>query len=230
MNWELHRPDGRDGPSELSSWVVSGRLAMGYYPAMRQGPRVDQGVFDQLIDSGINQFVNLTQDREGGTDSHLDDLGCYWRPSGDTEGTNLIRWGRREGEPLAVTFHPVPDEHLPGCGLEGRAALWSCRIDGFGEDSVSCNGGRPVQSTRPILDAIDGHLADGRNVYVHCWGGSGRTGVVIGCWIRRHGLAGQDEVLGCLQDLRAGDSVKHGWPIPQTAAQEELVLGWEEGW
>ena len=39
-----------------------------------------------------------------------------------------------------------------------------------------------------ILDEIDVGLEDGRTVYVHCWGGRGRTGTVVGCWLVRHGL------------------------------------------
>ena len=31
-------------------------------------------------------------------------------------------------------------------------------------------------------------------VYVHCWGGIGRTGTVVGCWLVRHGMTG-DEAL-----------------------------------
>ena len=45
-----------------------------------------------------------------------------------------------------------------------------------------------------ILDAIDAALRDGKTVYVHCWGGVGRTGTVIGCWLVRHGKTG-DEAL-----------------------------------
>jgi len=39
------------------------------------------------------------------------------------------------------------------------------------------------------LDAIDAELAAGGIVYVHCWAGCGRTGVVAGCWLVRHGTA-----------------------------------------
>ena len=38
-----------------------------------------------------------------------------------------------------------------------------------------------------ILDSIDRELKSGHVVYVHCWGGIGRTGTVIGCWLKRHG-------------------------------------------
>ena len=34
-----------------------------------------------------------------------------------------------------------------------------------------------------ILDKIDELIADGRVVCVHCWGGMGRTGSVIICWL-----------------------------------------------
>ena len=38
-----------------------------------------------------------------------------------------------------------------------------------------------------ILDAIDDALGNNKTVYVHCWGGVGRTGTVVGCWLVRHG-------------------------------------------
>ena len=41
-----------------------------------------------------------------------------------------------------------------------------------------------------ILDAIDSALDVGGMVYVHCWGGVGRTGTVVGCWLVRHGHTG----------------------------------------
>jgi len=44
-----------------------------------------------------------------------------------------------------------------------------------------------VDEMTAILDALDAAL--GREVvYLHCWGGSGRTGTVIGCWLVRQGM------------------------------------------
>ena len=42
-----------------------------------------------------------------------------------------------------------------------------------------------------ILDAIDSALTRGRNVYLHCWGGIGRTGTTVGCYLVRHGRSGE---------------------------------------
>ena len=41
-----------------------------------------------------------------------------------------------------------------------------------------------------ILDNIDQAIAGDHRVYVHCLGGIGRTGTVIGCWLVRHDHSG----------------------------------------
>lgn len=84
-----------------------------------------------------------------------------------------------------------------------------------------------ARQMKSILDRIDAELADGRPVYVHCWGGLGRTGTVVGCWLARHGIATGDDALAAIRRLRArlalwGDS-------PQTAAQSAMVRGWQPG-
>ena len=80
------------------------------------------------------------------------------------------------------------------------------------------------------LDLIDHHLRDGCNVYVHCWGGSGRTGTVVGCWLRRHGYARSGDVLDLLRRLRSEGDRKGGHkPTPQTDAQRRMVLEWVHG-
>ena len=40
--------------------------------------------------------------------------------------------------------------------------------------------------TTAILDAIDAEISKGGIPYVHCWGGVGRTGLIVGCWMARH--------------------------------------------
>ena len=78
-----------------------------------------------------------------------------------------------------------------------------------------------------ILDDIDAARAHGGTAYVHCWGGVGRTGTVIGCWLMRHGLDGRDPIarIAVLRAAVAGER-----PSPETPGQVELVRGWRRGW
>jgi hypothetical protein len=56
---------------------------------------------------------------------------------------------------------------------------------------------------KQILDEIRNSLAQGHIVYMHCWGGVGRTGTVIGCWLRRSGLTGEQALNQVAQCWRA---------------------------
>ena len=54
-----------------------------------------------------------------------------------------------------------------------------------------------------VLDMLDTALQAGQAVYLHCWAGIGRTGTVVGCYLVRHGLTGE-QALARLVTLRAG--------------------------
>lgn len=77
-----------------------------------------------------------------------------------------------------------------------------------------------------ILDCIDGFLADNVPVYVHCWGGKGRTGTVVGCWLARHGRALGDQALRQVQHLRRNDPKAHE-PSPENRLQCDMVKKWQ---
>ena len=81
-----------------------------------------------------------------------------------------------------------------------------------------------VEQMRRILNTIDQALATGKTVYVHCYAGLGRTGTVVGCYLVRHGLAGQ-EALEELVHLRRGTDLD-GYASPVTDEQRQMVLDW----
>jgi protein-tyrosine phosphatase len=82
---------------------------------------------------------------------------------------------------------------------------------------------------RRVLDAIDGDIGNGRTVYVHCWGGIGRTGMVVGCWLVRHGMTGDEamsEVGRLFRSMSPSKVRRHEqWGSPQTEAQRTFVRG-----
>ncbi len=91
------------------------------------------------------------------------------------------------------------------------------------------DGGIPtIDRMRTILDAIDLSLASGRPVYVHCFGGMGRTGTTVCCWLLRHNLAQRDGVIETLTQLRQADKDRADWKAPENADQESFVLNWSE--
>jgi hypothetical protein len=184
-------PDGVPGPTGRSYWVVENRFAAGAYPGKkgrRELERVPE-VVEQLLDAGLDRFVNLTQDYPGGTDGHLTHYDSDVEPHAE------------------VDRYPIRDVYIP--------------TDEFMVE---------------ILDAIDDDLAGGHNVYVHCWGGVGRTGTVVGCWLIRHGYATADDVLEMISDLRIGDAGRgpnagrgETRESPETLEQVDFVVGWEQG-
>ncbi|MCV7386332.1 protein-tyrosine phosphatase family protein [Mycolicibacter longobardus] len=73
-----------------------------------------------------------------------------------------------------------------------------------------------------IIEYIRGELDSGRVVYVHCWGGKGRTGTVVGAWLITHEALGYPAVLDRIDKLRAGTR-KANEPAPENAQQRAVL-------
>lgn len=85
------------------------------------------------------------------------------------------------------------------------------------------------QAMELVLDAIDAEI-DGRNspTFVHCSDGNARTGVVIGCYLARHGIANGKDALARIKELRSGDPIFSRSKSPQTMTEEKFVLRWRQ--
>jgi atypical dual specificity phosphatase len=77
-----------------------------------------------------------------------------------------------------------------------------------------------VETVRHALAAIDAELESGGVVYLHCWAGCGRTGVIVGCWLVRHGATPREALARVSEALGLG--------CPQTLEQKLAILGWKE--
>jgi protein-tyrosine phosphatase len=84
-----------------------------------------------------------------------------------------------------------------------------------------------IETMISILDWIDGQLIENTPTYVHCLGGIGRTGTIIGCYLVRHGTTGQN-ALERITYLRK-DTPDWWYVSPETWQQKEFILNWKIG-
>lgn len=78
----------------------------------------------------------------------------------------------------------------------------------------------------PVLDALDDAVAAGHSVYLHCWGGIGRTGMVAGCYLVRHGLTGELALKELNRAFAETPLGREGRESPETDLQRRFVLEW----
>lgn len=77
-----------------------------------------------------------------------------------------------------------------------------------------------------ILDELASAQREGTPAYVHCWGGIGRTGTVVGCHQRERGYSAE-RALERVEELRQASS-KANRASPETAAQRAFVRQWPQ--
>ncbi len=121
------------------------------------------------------------------------------------------------GQPL-VNYHELVQKIARAEGIR-----ISCHRRSITDLDVPAN-----EEMKEILDLIDGALRSDIPVYVHCLGGLGRTGTVVGCWLVRHGIASGEAALDCIQKLRRHDTRAY-IPSPETAHQRRFICEWQEG-
>jgi hypothetical protein len=86
-----------------------------------------------------------------------------------------------------------------------------------------CDTPDPGQLDR-ILAVLEDSLAEGRPAYVHCWGGRGRTGVVVGAYLIASGRAEPEDFERVIAGLREG--IPTAGDSPQTDEQCRFVRRW----
>ena len=99
---------------------------------------------------------------------------------------------RLRGHDVRVTRHPITDFSIP-----------------------------TARDMKVILMAIRAEIAAGGIVYVHCFGGIGRTGTVIGCYLAEQG---HPNALEKLTTLTAHET--YFSPTPHTEEQRAFVANW----
>jgi hypothetical protein len=118
-----------------------------------------------------------------------------------------------------------PGERVPYQPFLKEQAGW-CGIQVSYDQHPFNNQGLPtIKQMTAIQSRIREAEQAGLGVYVHCWSGTGRTGVTVGCTLVENGLDGQ-AALEKIRDLRQV-ATNHGQPSPETDAQCAFVREWQ---
>jgi len=85
-----------------------------------------------------------------------------------------------------------------------------------------------AETMQAILKTIRQSSSQAPAVYVHCWGGIGRTGTVVGCWLRECGYDAES-ALKRVQSLYSGHMPKVSFhpESPQTLEQKDYIRFWK---
>ena len=85
----------------------------------------------------------------------------------------------------------------------------------------------PAQMAQVLATIRDG-LEKGRNVYVHCRAGIGRTGLTMGCFLADQGVSGKEALKQLNKLWKVCERSKTWAKVPQTEPQAEYIRRWPE--
>jgi hypothetical protein len=77
-----------------------------------------------------------------------------------------------------------------------------------------------------ILDKIEESLRTGRRIYLHCWGGIGRTGTTVGCYLVRQGKSPEEALDQLSAWWRSVPKSQYHPESPETREQVNFILAW----
>lgn len=180
---------GLDAPGDVEPrphpncyWLVPGQMLAGEYPASPFQANATMRV-DALLDAGIRQFIDLTEEHEG------------------------------PGQYVAILDERARSRNL-------RVVHRRFAIPDFGVPSAAL--------MRVVLDAIYGAIAAGDPVYVHCWGGIGRTGTVVGCLLREQGFDANSALALIGRKCQSMEKRIRHPKSPEWPEQFAFIEGWPE--
>jgi hypothetical protein len=85
-----------------------------------------------------------------------------------------------------------------------------------------------AEQMNELLDLIEESLRVGHKLYLHCWGGIGRTGTTVGCYLVRQGKT-PEEALEQLSAWWRGVPKSQVHPhSPETQEQVNFIRSWAQ--
>ncbi|KAL3153369.1 hypothetical protein ABBQ38_011709 [Trebouxia sp. C0009 RCD-2024] len=191
-------PASMAGPTPWCNWVVRGQVLAGAYPASTDDKETDK-ILTILLERGIEVFVCLQ------AEVSLNIPECMWRA-----GRGL--------RPYIKDAQRI----LTRARLNGSARITQSKLNFLHLAIIDGSITTDSAISRLAEDCCD-RVRAGEKLYIHCWGGHGRTGTLVALMLAR------------LYDLTCADALKYTQAFhdsrrypqnvrsPQTAIQRTQV-------
>jgi protein-tyrosine phosphatase len=79
---------------------------------------------------------------------------------------------------------------------------------------------------RSTIEALNNILEEGGCAYLHCWGGIGRTGTVLGCLLLQNEILDHTTAIPYISFLKRNTNIRHRIS-PETIEQCDFVRNWD---
>ena len=166
-----------DTINPFSYWVLRGKIAAGEYPG-KQFSKNPSTFIASVVHSVIALFRSrfAARNSPGWKIGQLMDSGIDTfidlTESGERPPYNMHLHTQRRKRSRRSEYYrfPIPDKNVTS-----------------------------LEQMKEILDLIDSEVFEGRSVYIHCFRGLGRTGIVVGCLLSRHGMLVKKHLRGFLK-------------------------------
>uniref|UniRef100_A0A7S0RIB1 Tyrosine specific protein phosphatases domain-containing protein n=1 Tax=Chlamydomonas leiostraca TaxID=1034604 RepID=A0A7S0RIB1_9CHLO len=186
------------GPTPWSNWALPGRVIAGAYPASLDDAETER-ILTTLLELGINTFVCLQAEVNINTPEHA------WRAQHGLrpyikDAQKILSKAHETGNPK-ITQQKIDFLHLP-------------IIDGNVTTDSAMN--------RLVEDCME-RVLKGEKLYIHCWGGHGRTGTLVAVMLGRLYNLPYTTALRYTQAFHDSRVYPQGVRSPQTPVQRAQV-------
>lgn len=137
----------------------------------------------------------------------------------------LLDAGIRQWLDLTPQDEPLPDYRA---ALAGCAASRGLEVQVQRLPIVDFSVPKPALMRR-ILDTLHAALQAKQPIYLHCHGGIGRTGTVVGCWLVEQGCTPEQALTLLARKWQVMEKRVRAPASPETNEQRDFILNWTPG-
>ena len=197
----IANPEEYQGPTPWSNWVIKGVMMAGAFPAF-ESDAATETVLQRILELGIDTFVCLQ------AEFSLTVPEAVWR-----KGKGLRPYVR-DAQKLLARPHQF--------GNSKESNIQQTRLDLLHLPIVDGSITSDIALSR-LADDCCQRIRKGQKLYVHCWGGHGRTGTLVAVVLSRlYGLTAPEALL-YTQATHDTRKCPQGVRSPQTQVQIDQV-------